>query len=193
MPVEVTPVVQPPKTPPPPATAVPVPPATKIDWRLEVVKSIGNGIYKLQLYYNAKVPPPVDWETVWLEDCDKLYQLTEGKDTRIFRWFMFNDLLMLSQVRHATKYTTPASIATHLPELAEEALALRTSGDFNTVVVDEFFRVVNLDKPKEEELEEPERTAEQIERQQAEENKCNAKLVKDWQKWLEEHKLRVCA
>jgi hypothetical protein len=193
MPVEVTPVVQPPTTPPPPTTAVPVPPAKEIDWRLEVVKSIGKGIYQLQLYYNAKVPPPVDWETVWLEDCDKLYQLTEGKDTRIFRWFMFNDLLMLSQVRHATKYTTPASIATHLPELAEEALALRTSGDFNTVVVDEFFRVVNLDKPKEEELEEPERTAEQIERQQAEENKSNATLVKDWQKWLEEHEICACA
>lgn len=77
--------------------------------------------------------------------------------------------------------------------MPEEALALRTSGDFNTVVVDEFFRVVNLDKPKEEELEEPERTAEQIERQQAEENKSNAKLVKDWQKWLEEHEIRVCA
>jgi hypothetical protein len=33
----------------------------------------------------------------------------------------------------------------------------------------------------------------QIERQQADEDKTNAKLVKDWQKWLEEHKLRVCA
>ncbi|HZL49716.1 MAG TPA: hypothetical protein VFC37_02075, partial [Terracidiphilus sp.] len=146
--------------------------------------------YKLQAYYNAKVPPPADWETVWLEECDKLYQLAEGKNAHIPGMFMLNDLLMLSQVRHATKYTTPASIAAHLPELAEEALALRTSGEFNTVVFDEFHRVVTLDIPKQKE---PERTAEQIERQQADENKTNAKLVKDWQKWLEENKLRVCA
>lgn len=191
-PVKAAPVMQPLTTPPPPSRAVPVTPATEIDWRLESVKSIGEDIYKLQAYYNAKVPPPADWESVWLEDCDKLYQLAEGKDAHIPRWFMLKDLLMLSQVRHATKYTTPASIAAHLPELAEETLALRTSGEFNTVVVDEFFRVVTLGKPKEEELEEPERTAEQIERQQAEENKTNAKLVKDWQKWLEEHAIRVC-
>ena len=191
--VKASPVVQPPKTPAPPAIPVPVPPATTIDWRLEAVKRIGEDIYKLQAYYNAKAPPPADWETVWLEGCDELYQLAEGKNAHIPLWFMLNDLLMLSQVRHPTKYPTPASIAAHLPELAEEALALRTSGEFNTVVFDEFHRVVTLDIPKEEELEKPKRTAEQIERQQADEDKTNAKLVKDWQKWLEEHKLRVCA
>jgi hypothetical protein len=189
-PLKASSVVRPPKTPVPPATPVPVPPATTIDWRLEAVKSIGKDIYKLQAYYNAKVPPPADWETLWLEGCDKLYQLAEGKNAHIPGMFMLNDLLMLSQVRHPTKYTTPASIAAHLPDLAEEALALRTSGEFNTVVFDEFHRVVNLGKPKKEE---PERTAKQIERQQADENITNAKLVKDWQKWLEEHKLRVCA
>ena len=52
---------------------------------------------------------------------------------------------------------------------------------------------MTLDIPKEEELEKPKRTAEQIERQQADEARTNAKLVKDWQKWQEEHKLRVCA
>ena len=182
----------PPKTPPPPARPEAVLPAMEIDWRLKAVKGIAEQIQKLQVYYNAKVPPPADWETVWMEEYDKLYQLAEGKDALFPQWHMLRDVLMLSQVRHATKYTTPASIAAHIPELAGEVLALRISGEFNSLVVDEFYRVVNLDTPKDEELEEPELTAEQIEKQQAEVNIANAMRVNYWQKWMEEHET-VCA
>ena len=181
----------PPTTPPPPARPAPVPPATEIDWRLEGMKSRVQDIHKFQVYSNPKSAVPPDWETAWLEEMDTLYKLTEGKEAHLPNLFMLHDVLMLSQVKHPTKYPTPASIAAHIPELAREALALRASGEFSSLVVDEFYRVVNLGKP-EDELEELELTAELVERQQAEEKRANDSRVKDWQKWMEEHEA-VCA
>ena len=157
------------------------------------MKSRVQAIHRFQMYSNPKLAVPTDWETVWLEEMDTLYKLTEGKEAHLPEMFMFHDVLMLSQVKHPTKYPTPASIAAHIPELAREVLALRISGEFDTLVVDEFFRVVNLDTPKEEELKELELTAEQIERQQAEEIKTNAKRAAAWQKWMEQHETCVCA
>jgi hypothetical protein len=183
----------PPSSAPPPARPEPVPPATETDWRLEGMKSRVQDIHKFQVYSNPTLAVPPDWETVWLEEMDNLYKLTEGKDAHLPNLFMLHDVLMLSQVKHSTKYPTPAAIAAHIPELAGEALALRTSGDFDTAVTEEYFRVVNLGKPKDEfdELIE-ELTGEQLEKRRAEETIANARCAAAWQKWMEEHET-VCA
>lgn len=159
------------------------------DWRLEGIRGWVQTIHQFQTYFNPKSAVPPDWETAWLDGVDALYKPTVGKDAHFPQWFMFHDVMMVSQVRHATKYTTPESIAAHIPELAEEALALRTSGEFETAVTDEYFRVLNLNKPKDE-LEEL--TEEQLEKERAKEIKTNAKQVKEWQKWMGKNDASIC-
>ena len=119
-PAKAAPVVKLPKTPPPPMPPAPVPPATEAGARLRTIKSMVERIYKLQVYYNAKLSPPADWETVWVEEFDKLYQLTEGENAYLPRFSMLRDLLVVSQVKHPTQYTHPALIADH--ELLSSAL-----------------------------------------------------------------------
>lgn len=46
---------------------------------------------------------------------------------------MLKDLIVLRQVKFATSYTSPALIGEHIPELAEEVLALRISDEFEAM------------------------------------------------------------
>ena len=154
------------------------------------MKSRVQDIHKFQMYFNPKSAVPPDWETAWLEEMDTLYKLTEGKEAYLPNLFMLHDVLMLSQVKHPTKYPTPSAIAARIPELARETLALRTSGEFDSLVVDEFYRVVNLGTSKDEldELTE-ELTGEQLEKRRADEIEANTKLAATWQNWMEQHGL----
>jgi hypothetical protein len=91
--------------------------------------------------HDAKIPdlaeaanPRADITAVYCEDeCSKLYELTEGKDAYLPRWWMLKDLIALSQVKYATKHTNPALIGEHIAELAEEVLALRIGDEFEAM------------------------------------------------------------
>jgi hypothetical protein len=156
------------------------------------MKSWIQTVHRFQTYFNPKGTVPPDWETAWLDGADALYKLTEGNDAHFPERFMVRDVLMISQVRHATKYTTPAAIAAHIPELAEEALDLRTRCEFDIAVTDEYFRVLSLGKPKGE-LEElaEELTEEQLEKQRAEETEINVERAAAWQEWMEQNNANI--
>jgi hypothetical protein len=47
---------------------------------------------------------------------------------------MLIHVIALSQVKYATKYSSPALIAEHIPELAEEIFALQISGDWDATM-----------------------------------------------------------
>ena len=183
--VKAAPVVQPPKTPPPPTPPVPVPQATEIDWRLKGVKRIAEDIHKLQVYYNGKVPPPADWQTVWVEECDKLYQLTEGKNPYLPYWFMLKDLQVVSQVKHATQYTHPALIAENIEVLAAEILELIEKDELD-VLYDGWCIALGM----KDELPQDEEAAERKERERL---KSNQSRQSKWQKWMEQHETSLCA
>jgi len=183
--VKAAPVVQPPKTPPPPTPPVPVPQATEIDWRLKGVKRIAEDVHKLQVYYNGKVPPQADWETVWIEECDKLYQLTEGKDSYLPYWSMLKDLQVVSQVKHPTQYTHPALIAENIPALAAEILELIEKDELD-VLYDGWCIALGM----KDELPQDEEAAERKERERL---KSNQSRQSKWQKWMEQHETSLCA
>jgi hypothetical protein len=180
-PVKPAPIVKPPKIPPPPA---PVPPATETDQRLGVIKSMAERIYKLQVYYNAKLSPPADWETVWVNEFEKLYQLTEGENAYLPKFSMLRDLLVVSQVKHPTQYTHPALIAETVPALAAETLELIEKDELNALYDGWCIALGMEDEPPQDE--------EAAERKERDRQKNNQSRQSHWQKWIEEHE-PVCA
>ena len=182
--MKAAPVVRPPKTPPPPTPPAPLPPATKADQRLGTIKSMTERIYKLQAYYNAKLPPPADWETVWVEEFDKLYQLTEGENAYLPRFTMLRDLLVVSQVKHPTQYTHPALIAENLPALAAETLELIEKDELDALYDGWCIALGMVDEPPQDE--------EAAERKERDRQKSNQSRQSNWRKWMEEHET-VCA
>ena len=183
-PVKAVPVVKPPKTPPPPTPPAPLPPATETDQRLGTIKSMAERIYKLQVYYNAKLPPPADWETVWVEEFDKMYQLTEGENAYLPKFSMLRDLLVVSQVKHPTQYTHPALIAENLPALAAETMELIEKDELNALYDGWCIALGMADEPPQDE--------EAAERKERDRQKSNQSRQSNWRKWMEEHEA-VCA
>jgi len=146
------------------------------------VKALAQEVCKLQAYYNAKVQPPADWETVWVNECSKLYELTEGKDAYLPRWWMLEDFIALSQVKYATKYTSPALIAEHIPELAEEVLALRISDELNAMK-DMYRKALGIPMNDDAELD-----ADSLGRKAKDKHK-NAEIgLNHWTKWMAKHR-----
>jgi hypothetical protein len=60
-----------------PAAHVPAP--VVIAYRLEAVSALAQELSELQAYFNAKLLPPAGWQTVWVDECSNLYELTAGK------------------------------------------------------------------------------------------------------------------
>jgi hypothetical protein len=177
----------PPEKPSPPPTAAkppePVKPApAQIDYRLEWVKMLAQEIYKLQRYYDASVQPPEDWETVWVAESAKLVELTEGKDRYFDRSYMLEDMIILSQAKYPTKYTSPASIGQHIPELAEEVLALRTSDEFDTIW-DIYLKASGRLTKNDDELD-----SEAFERRAKDKQKSAELALKAWNRWMAKHR-----
>lgn len=169
--------VEPPNSAPPP-TARPVEP----DYRQEAVKKLAEDLHTLQGYYNANVKPPADWETVWVDECSKLCELTEGRDPYLPRWWMLKDLIVLSQVKYATKHTSPALIAEHIPELAEEVLALRIGDEFEAMQ-DMYFKALAVPMKNDDDLD-----ALSLEDKAKDKHK-NAEIgLNHWTKWMAKHR-----
>lgn len=179
--VKPTPKVQPPSSAPPPTAKPPEPvkPApVEIDLKLTEAKRLAQNMYKLQKYYNAKVQPPTDWEAVWVAESAELVELAVGDDPYLPRWHMLDDIIVLSQVKHATEYTSPALIAEHIPELAEEVLALRISDEFDAVW-EMYLKALGRLMKNDDELD-----AESVERKAKDKQKSAEIGLKLWTNWI---------
>lgn len=170
-------------TPTPPSSAPPPKPAEPVDYRLGWMKRLAEDIYTLQIAFNPNVKPPSDWDTAWLPDSDALVKLTEA-NCSMHGW-MLDDVIALSQVRYAAKYTTPAPILADVLPLGREVAELRIRGTF-AEVRDAYYEVFH---PPEhiDELDDkptmwidPEVKAER-------ERKELAKLIMRWNTWLDAH------
>jgi hypothetical protein len=169
------PEVRPPTSAPPPTAKPPEPvkPApVEIDYRLAAAKRLAQDMYKLQMYYNAKVQPPADWETVWVAESAELVELTEGDAPYFDRGFMLRHVIALSQVRYAAKYTSPALIAEHIAELGDEVAALQISNQFDAVD-DMYFKCKGLGNLLDD----------------AKQKQKNAEIgLKTWTRWMAKHR-----
>jgi hypothetical protein len=169
------PEVRPPTSAPPPTAKPPEPvkPApVEIDYRLAAAKRLAQDMYKLQMYYNAKVQPPADWETVWVAESAELVELTEGDAPYFDRGFMLRHVIALSQVRYAAKYTSPALIAEHIAELGDEVAALQISNQFDAVD-DMYFKGKGLGNLLDD----------------AKQKQKNAEIgLKTWTRWMAKHR-----
>ena len=153
----------------------------EIDYKLDLAKSLAERMYMQQTYYNAKVQPPADWETIWVAESARLVELTEGKDPYL-RWFMLIQLVAISQVKYATKYTSPALIAEHIPELAEQVFALQISGDWDTTM-NMYLKALGSPTKDDEQLD-----AESLERKAKERRKEAETGLKAWNNWMAKHR-----
>jgi hypothetical protein len=148
------------------------------------MKRLAEEIYALQTCFN--VNPPTESETAWLPDIDALVKLTEGKGS-LGGW-MLDDVIALSQVRYATKYTTPASILPDVVLLGREVAELRTEGTFEEVR-NAYYEVVC---PPEQQSDKNELDVKPTmwidpEVKAARERKELAKYIMRWNTWLDAH------
>jgi hypothetical protein len=174
-------------TPTPPSSAPPPAPAPakqgEVDWKKGVVERLVNDFHTLQLHYNPNHPPPADWQMAWFAEWERLYAMTEGRHATIRHWMLI-DLMAVSQVNHATVYTSPSMILD--ANLAEEIIRLRTDDMFDEVW-DAHWKVVCPVKPKSDEefFEEP--SSVDAERKERERLRENTDALNRWKKWVEEN------
>lgn len=153
------------------------------DWRQEHVKRIAGDVYALQLAFNTGSEPPKDWETAWLPDSDALVALGEGKGS--MGYWMLDDVIALSQVRYAAKYTSPAAISADVVALGREVADLRIEGTF-AEVRDAYGEVVCPPEQQSAEDELDDEPAMWIDPEVKAERKRKelAKLIMRWNSWL---------
>lgn len=183
--VKPTPLVQPPNSAPPPTAKTPEPVKSapvEIDLKVSEAKKLAQNMYKLQMHYNAKVQPPADWATAWVAESAELVELAGGDDPYFPRWYMLDDVIVLSQVKYATKYTRPALIAEHIPELAEEVLALRIRNEFDAMW-DMYLKALGRLVKNDAELD-----AESLERKARDKQKDAEISLKVWKGWMAKHR-----
>jgi hypothetical protein len=114
---------------------------------------------------------------VWEREGIDLYNLCEGKGSYLLPWGMLKECIVVSQVNHATSYTSPSLIAQHIPELAEEVLALRTADKLD-LVWDAYLHALGyLTKPEEGDPADNERRR----------VKQNDRMIKRWTEWVEKN------
>ena len=186
--VKPTPKVQPPSPAPPPtpvtAPTVPPPaPAKALEQEPDLPhdrkmgQKIAGDLRMLQAHYNGNVQPSTDWETVWEREGVDLYNLCESKGSYIPPWGMLQECIVVSQVNHATSYTSPSLIAQHIPELVEEVLALRTADKLDPMWDAYLHALEYLTKPEEGDPAD-------IERRRV---KQNDRMIKRWTEWVEKN------
>jgi hypothetical protein len=185
-PTPTTPVVEaaklmPPSSAPPPAP-VPVRPGEE-DWRKLAIERLVKDFHLLQLHYNAKLPPPTDWQTVWFAEWEKLYAMTEERGAALRHWMLI-DLMAVSQVHHANAYTSPSMILD--AKLADEIIRLRTEDTFAQVWDAHWEVVCPVTSQADDELFD-ELGSVDDEQKERERLKESANCLRCWKKWMEEN------
>jgi hypothetical protein len=94
---------------------------------------IARDLYKLQAHYNPRFKPPRYWEIIWANESAPLVRLAIGDNPFFKRGWMLSEVIALSQVKYAARYTTPALIVANLSALWEEIASLKAEGTFDPI------------------------------------------------------------
>jgi len=145
---------------------------------------LAGDIYTFQSYSHGTAKPPTDWETAWLADTDALVKLTEGKGSMLGT--MLRSVIALSQVRYATKYTTPRAILGDVVPLGREVVELITQGTLEEVR-NAYHEVVCPPKQQSDEDESDDKPTMWIdpEVKAAQEHREFTKRIARWNTWLD--------